>query len=127
MRADADGVRVECWYEPRFHLDPDLARRHPKELAEQFGELFSRAAQRCLVSDVPVALLLSDRIDSNSIHQVLRETGRGVPSFTFTAVTEGAEPTLGNARADGTVAVRVPAQLRSLQAFSAAQIDLVAG
>ena len=48
-----------------------------------FDALFAQAAKRCLISDVPVALLLSDGIDSNSIHAVLSEHGQEIRAFTY--------------------------------------------
>lgn len=83
LTADADGVRVDRWYEP--HFKPASRRRRRGELVEEFDALFTQAAERCLVSDVPVALLRSDGIDSNSVHAVLTGRGHEVPAFTFAA------------------------------------------
>jgi len=72
-------VSERCWYRPRFRAVP----RSASETGEQFGELFTRACERCLVSDVPVALLLSDGIDSNAVRAALVARGEAPPSFTF--------------------------------------------
>jgi asparagine synthase (glutamine-hydrolysing) len=80
--ADADGVTIERWYTPHFR--PHAARRKRADLVEEFDTLFTRASKRCLVSDVPVALLLSDGIDSNSIHAALTAQNQAVRSFTYT-------------------------------------------
>jgi len=87
--AGSGGVELRRWYEPRFEDRRD--RRGGAvvrgELVERFDELLAQASRRCLVSDVPVALLLSDGIDSNSIRASLTSQGRDVTSFTF-ALTE---------------------------------------
>ncbi|MDH3199185.1 MAG: asparagine synthase (glutamine-hydrolyzing), partial [Candidatus Krumholzibacteria bacterium] len=111
MRVDAGGVEVTRWYAPRFRRDP-AAPRDSRVLAEAFGERLERAAQRCLVSDVPVALLLSDGIDSHAIRHALRATGRDVSSYTFAAVADGEGPALGGTNADGATEVCVPARDR---------------
>lgn len=79
LRVDAGGVVEERWYRPRFCRAP--ARSRADAVAE-FGDLLTTAARRCMVSDVPVALLLSDGIDSNAIRAALRDAG-GIRSFTF--------------------------------------------
>jgi asparagine synthase (glutamine-hydrolysing) len=84
LRAGPDGVDVRRWYEPLFEPRPETARRSRGQLVEEFDELFSQASRRCLVSDVPVALLLSDGIDSNSIRASLAAQQRDVTSFTYT-------------------------------------------
>jgi asparagine synthase (glutamine-hydrolysing) len=94
--ARPDGVEVTRWYTPRFQ--PRNGRRR-SALIEEFDELFAQASERCLVSDVPVALLLSDGIDSNSIHAALAERGKDVPTFTFTP-TETASRTSGSEHVD---------------------------
>ncbi len=84
MRVDASGVQVERWY----HLPvPDAGPpRRREEIAAEFDTVFKRACRRCLVSDVPVALFLSDGIDSNAIHRALVELGKDIPCYMF--VTE---------------------------------------
>jgi asparagine synthase (glutamine-hydrolysing) len=84
LRADEDGVRERRWWAPRFaHRRVGLERRPDAELLDEFDELLRRAARRCLVSDVPVALLLSEGIDSRSLDHVLREHGAAVPRVTY--------------------------------------------
>lgn len=89
IEADAGGLRVRQWYDARFR--PPSAKRsfRREELAEEFGALLVQASKRCLVSDVPVALLLSDGIDSNSIRFAMHEGGRDVSTFTY-VMTEDA-------------------------------------
>ena len=78
----ADGsVREQVWYEPRFRVTNE--RRTRETLVEAFGERLERASARCLVSDVPVALLLSDGIDSNAVRAALSAGGHRPPSYTF--------------------------------------------
>src|SRR5262249_29598427 len=68
------------WFAPRF----TLARTGtPADHAEEFDELFQRACERCLVGDVPAALLLSDGIDSNAVRAALSARRHALPSFTF--------------------------------------------
>jgi asparagine synthase (glutamine-hydrolysing) len=79
MRVDASGTALERWYAPRFR---HAAMRTRASAAEEFGSLLTTASRRCMVSDVPVALLLSDGIDSNAIRASLRDAG-GIRSFTY--------------------------------------------
>lgn len=84
LEIDADGARVRKWYDARFRPKRDQLRgRSQSDLAEEFGALLVQASKRCLVSDVPVALLLSDGIDSNAIRYAMREGGRHVSTFTY--------------------------------------------
>lgn len=85
LAVTADGVTHHRWYTPRF--SPGAGRpRDREQLVEEFGDLFRNAVRRCLVADVPAALLLSDGIDSNSIDAALDD--RGVESFTYRTVPE---------------------------------------
>ena len=78
------GVLAErVWYRPRFCARTPHSPRGRAALVEEFDERFSRACQRCLVSDVPVGLLLSDGIDSNSIRAALAARGQTPASYTF--------------------------------------------
>jgi asparagine synthase (glutamine-hydrolysing) len=61
----ARGVEARRWYEPRFRPRRTATPRQRADLVAEFGSLLDRAARRCLVSDVPVGLLLSDGIDSH--------------------------------------------------------------
>ncbi len=87
MRVDRAGVDVRRWYDPVYRRAP---RRSRGEMVEQFGELFATATRRCLVSDVPVALLLSDGIDSNGIRASLQGQGVAPRCFTFDAADKSA-------------------------------------
>ena len=89
LTAGPDGVSVRKWYDPRaFAEGREPLRAARGELVEQFGALLVQASRRCLVSDVPVALLLSDGIDSNAVRQALVLGGSQIRSFTFRPVTE---------------------------------------
>ncbi|MDG2308284.1 MAG: asparagine synthase (glutamine-hydrolyzing) [Candidatus Binatia bacterium] len=84
LEAGEDGTHVRSWYDPRFKPRREQLRGRSKEdLADEFGSLLVQASKRCLVSDVPVSLLLSDGIDSNSIRYAMREGGRDVSTFTY--------------------------------------------
>ncbi|NIO12232.1 MAG: asparagine synthase (glutamine-hydrolyzing) [Deltaproteobacteria bacterium] len=103
LKADAHGVRVERWYKPEFGgIHAPRMPRH--KVVEEFDHLFAQAARRCLVSDVPVALLLSDGIDSNSIRASLVKQGRDIPSYTYTLTQEasGLSPDPTQIRSDVT-------------------------
>ncbi|UCH84916.1 MAG: asparagine synthase (glutamine-hydrolyzing) [Candidatus Latescibacterota bacterium] len=84
LSVSKDGINEQRWYTPHFNTLAKMEKRSPSSLVEEFDALFARASTRCLVSDVPVALLLSDGIDSNSIRAVLSGHGRQVRSFTYT-------------------------------------------
>jgi asparagine synthase (glutamine-hydrolysing) len=76
-----DGAVVEReWFSPRF---VPAANGKPADRAEEFDHLLRRACERCLVADVPTALLLSDGIDSNAVRAALAANGHAPPSFTF--------------------------------------------
>jgi len=81
MRVDASGVTIVRWYDLPVP-DKRRPRRHEEVLAE-FDRVFKQACRRCLVSDVPVAMFLSDGIDSNAIHHALLELGDDIPCYTF--------------------------------------------
>jgi asparagine synthase (glutamine-hydrolysing) len=86
LEVDRKGAESRVWYRPRFRSSGGAARkRSADDLCEEFGALLVGASQRCLVSDVPVALLLSDGVDSNAIRWAMRAAGRHVPAFTFLA------------------------------------------
>jgi asparagine synthase (glutamine-hydrolysing) len=87
MRVDAAGVDVRRWYAPVFRRG---SRRKHNDTVEEFGALFANATRRCLVSDVPVALLLSDGIDSNGIRASLDGQGVAPRCFTFDAADANA-------------------------------------
>jgi asparagine synthase (glutamine-hydrolysing) len=86
LEAAPRGVELRRWWAPRFTWRARAGPPRQAEAVEEFGALLHRATRRCLVSDVPVALLLSDGIDSQSIHAVLRHAGREVPTCTYRMV-----------------------------------------
>jgi asparagine synthase (glutamine-hydrolysing) len=105
LRLAPDGKReLRRWYDPHYTApDGPLDRQQQGRLVEEFDALFRQATQRCLVSDVPVGLLLSDGIDSNAIRTVLDQDKSDVPSFTFRAggTVDGAVKARANAGLDG--------------------------
>ena len=78
-----EGSQVHSWWVPPLRRHPRLAAQTRGALVEEFNALFTQASERCLVSDVPVALLLSDGIDSQSIRTVLASQGHSIPAYTF--------------------------------------------
>ncbi len=78
--AGEDGARVRRWWRPRYVPAPPRPRA---ALVEEFDRLLLAATKRCVVSDRPVALLLSDGIDSRSIRASLRRFRSDVPEFTY--------------------------------------------
>lgn len=92
LEVGPDGAgEPRAWYAPRFRA---RAGGSTAERVEEFDALLRRACERCLVSDVPTALLLSDGIDSNAVRAALGEAGHAPPSFTFrlTDADAGAPP-----------------------------------
>jgi len=83
LEVNYEGSKVRTWWVPRFHCRPGHTARALADLVEEFGNLFSQACTRCLVSDVPSALLLSDGIDSQSIRAALISRGQEIPAYTF--------------------------------------------
>jgi asparagine synthase (glutamine-hydrolysing) len=89
LRVDRHGQRIVGWWSPRFH---GRAERHPalsrREAEDRFGADLVQAVRRCVVSDVPVGLLLSDGIDSHGILSALQHAGIDCPTYTY-EVTSG--------------------------------------
>jgi len=81
---DRSGREVRSWWSPRFRPDAKPAGlRRKEDVAEEFGRLLGQATRRCLVSDRPVALLLSNGIDSGALGAVLSETDPSFRAFTY--------------------------------------------
>jgi asparagine synthase (glutamine-hydrolysing) len=83
LEVGLEGSRMHTWWVPPLGPRPRPATQSRGALVEEFNALFTRASERCLVSDVPVALLLSDGIDSQSIRTVLTLRGHSIPAYTF--------------------------------------------
>ncbi|TDI14171.1 MAG: asparagine synthase (glutamine-hydrolyzing) [Acidobacteria bacterium] len=84
LEIDSSSATIRRWWKPQFRgWGPGLPRIRREDAIERFGELFHQAVRRCLVSDIPVALLLSDGIDSNAIRVSLRAAGADLSSYTF--------------------------------------------
>ena len=81
LELGADGTMVKrAWYRQRFHAG---AAPRGETCAARFGELLERSCARCLTSDRPVGLLLSDGIDSNALLAALPRPQPPVTCFTF--------------------------------------------
>ncbi|MEZ5065614.1 MAG: asparagine synthase (glutamine-hydrolyzing) [bacterium] len=80
LRIDRGGVARERWYE--IPARAERPRPLHEEDVERFNELLRSAVRRCRVSDVPVALFLSDGIDSRAIAAA---GGGDLPSFSYRA------------------------------------------
>ena len=85
-----DRVEERRWYAPRFAPSRAARPRGREQLVEEFDELLRRAVRRCLVADVPAALLLSDGIDSHGIRAALGAQQGGIETFTYSMVRDGA-------------------------------------
>ncbi|MFQ5719972.1 MAG: asparagine synthase (glutamine-hydrolyzing) [Acidobacteriota bacterium] len=83
LAAKPDGVSITTWYRPRFRPDIGNRKRRRDDLCNEFTFLLSQAARRCLVSDVPVALLLSDGLDSHSILAAVKRQGGDLSAFHY--------------------------------------------
>ena len=78
------GVEMRPWWSPHFrHASPLAARPGRQEAVEEFGRLLGQATRRCLVSDRPVALLLSNGIDSSALATILSESDPAFHAFTY--------------------------------------------
>jgi asparagine synthase (glutamine-hydrolysing) len=78
MRVDSRGREVVRWWAP----PGSRGRSAPRDVVDEFDQLLRQATKRCLVSDVPVALFLSDGIDS---HAIAAAGGNEVPSLSYAA------------------------------------------
>jgi asparagine synthase (glutamine-hydrolysing) len=83
LAMDGNGMRIEEWYRPRFRQDVARRSRDPRELTEEFGHLLAQATRRCLVSDVPVALLFSGGLDSQGVLAAGTREGSELSAFTY--------------------------------------------
>ncbi len=93
LSAGPEGVEVRPWYSPRYTRRPEpLTPLKCCDLIDEFGVLLMQATRRCLVSDIPVALLLSDGIDSNSLRCALSLSGKEVPAFTYRVADSNGSP-----------------------------------
>jgi asparagine synthase (glutamine-hydrolysing) len=81
LELSRDGSMVErAWHVRRFHSS---SASRGETCTERFGELLERSCARCLTSDRPVGLLLSDGIDSNALLAALPHPRPLVTCFTF--------------------------------------------
>ena len=106
LSAGADGTTIRAWFEPRFRR-PARPRPGREAMVEEFGSRLQQAAARCLVSDVPVALLLSDGIDSNAVRAALKQAGCEVPCFSYHAVSRREEIPADHTVVDGVVTTNI--------------------
>ena len=69
--ADADGLRVETWWDPRRFLRADGTDDNPDAVAARVEELLVSAATLRMRSDVPVGSCLSGGLDSSILVGIL--------------------------------------------------------
>jgi asparagine synthase (glutamine-hydrolysing) len=81
-------TQTRCWWSPRFRKPAYANSTRGRRLAvDEFGRRLGQAASRCMVSDVPVGLLLSDGIDSNSIYAAIAGAGAQISTYTYKAAS----------------------------------------
>jgi asparagine synthase (glutamine-hydrolysing) len=99
LRADRFGLEIRSWWSPHFGHEsrPAGPPVRKEEVVEEFGRLLERATRRCLVSDRPVALLLSNGIDSGALATILAETDPSFRAFTY-RVSDTAQAAVSNGR-----------------------------
>ncbi len=73
-------IREERWW--RYEAAPFDRSPSPAEARQHLGELYERAVERQLISDVPLGLLLSGGIDSGLLLALMSRDGTGWPTFT---------------------------------------------
>jgi asparagine synthase (glutamine-hydrolysing) len=107
MSVNLDDLTVVTKRYWRFGIQPDeaLADRGEESLAEELRHLFAQAVRRCLMSDVPLGVLLSGGIDSSG---VLAMAAMHVPASHLRAFTIGFhEPTFDESAFAKQVADRI--------------------
>ena len=111
LKVDTAGCQTFRWWAPHFR--PARSRRlrlSRSQAREEFGHRLVQAAKRCMVSDVPAALLLSNGIDSNGILAALNLAQVDCPSYTYRGSAEG------SAASDSEVHIRFEETVRDLEA-----------
>lgn len=83
LTVSPDEVRLTTWYRPRFRRPTHRRAARRDDLCAEFSFLLSQAARRCLVSDVPAALLLSNGLDSRSILSAVDREGIDLMAFRY--------------------------------------------
>ena len=100
--AGDSGQEIRSWWTPHFHSSShNGATLRREEAVEEFGRLLNQATRRCLVSDRPVALLLSNGIDSGSLAAVLSEFNPSFRAFTYRVVESKEDLVSGNGKSRG--------------------------
>jgi asparagine synthase (glutamine-hydrolysing) len=81
MMTFEDGAyRVTRWYE--YKPTPFAPMKSDGEAREELLEIYKRAINRHLLSDVPVGLLLSGGLDSGLLLALMNLNGKGWPTYT---------------------------------------------
>ena len=84
-----DGLQKKRWFEVDYkNSGEDQPKIRQEDVVEEFDRLLRQATLRCLVSDVPTGLLLSDGIDSQSINTILAQEQASIPTFTYGYFTQ---------------------------------------
>jgi asparagine synthase (glutamine-hydrolysing) len=81
------------WYDGAFGARAP-GRRSRRRMEEEFGSLLAQASERCLTSDVPAGILLSDGIDSHAIRASVRTFDSAARTFTFEPVGRNEAPVM---------------------------------
>lgn len=87
MKIDASGITSQAYWS-LSDIEERSSRRSRDENVEEAGALLRESCNRCMVSDVPVAVLLSGGVDSSSNVVVLSEQGH-CNLQTFSVLFEG--------------------------------------
>jgi asparagine synthase (glutamine-hydrolysing) len=72
--------REERWYD--YKPIPFLRPKEEEEAEQELLELYKRAVERHLLSDVPVGILLSGGLDSGLLLALMNQYGKGWPAYT---------------------------------------------
>jgi asparagine synthase (glutamine-hydrolysing) len=80
LTVDRNGCRVSRWY--RYRPEPLEAAKSDRDVIDELRELYKKALQRHLLSDVPVGLLLSGGVDSGLLLALMNLNAQSWPTYT---------------------------------------------
>jgi asparagine synthase (glutamine-hydrolysing) len=81
IKHDNNGLEVKKYFDLDFSKKIKIT---PVEAEKELSRLFIKAVERQLISDVPVAVMLSGGLDSRSILAAATKSGKKLSSFTIT-------------------------------------------